>query len=402
MKKKLLLMCMSVMILTACGHEHTWQEATCTEPRVCAECGETEGSASGHTWAEATCTEAKKCSVCGETEGDTLGHTWVEATYETPKTCSVCKVTEGDALSVEADKYYEDGRTSLYGLDGNEINLEIAYNNFEQAKELGRIDANFYLGLLCDDYAYPKRDYELAKSYYEACPDNPYAQISLGQLYYNGNGVGEDKKKAEEMFQTVIDNGYVEGYWGKSSIAYDAGDYEIELECYNKVLEGTEQVYIAKAMNNIGAMYQYGDGVEQDYGKALEWYEKACNFGNASAMHNIARMHYSGEGVEQDYAKALEWYEKAADLGNDMAMNNIGYMYHFGKGVEQDYIKSLEWQEKAADLGNDAAMYNIGYMYEHGEGVEQDYTKALEWYEKAAEAGDEDAPNAVARVKSLL
>ena len=43
-----------------------------------------------------------------------------------------------------------------------------------------------------------------------------------------------------------------------------------------------------------------------------------------------------GDGVEQDYGKALEWFERAAELGDAWAMNNIGLMYHYGDGVEQD------------------------------------------------------------------
>ena len=52
-------------VLTGCGHEHKWTEATCTEPKTCTECGKTEGEPLGHKWKEATCTEAKTCSVCG-------------------------------------------------------------------------------------------------------------------------------------------------------------------------------------------------------------------------------------------------------------------------------------------------------------------------------------------------
>jgi len=74
-------------MLTGCGHEHIWSEATCTEPKTCNECGKTEGEASGHTWVEATCAEPKHCSVCGETEGEPLAHTWVEATCAEPKHC---------------------------------------------------------------------------------------------------------------------------------------------------------------------------------------------------------------------------------------------------------------------------------------------------------------------------
>lgn len=84
--------------LVGCGHQHTWTEATCTEPKTCSECGETEGEALGHTWVEATCAEPKHCSVCGETEGEALEHTWVEATCAEPKHCSVCGETEGEAL----------------------------------------------------------------------------------------------------------------------------------------------------------------------------------------------------------------------------------------------------------------------------------------------------------------
>lgn len=86
------------ILLTGCGHEHTWKEATCTEPKTCSECGEIEGEALGHTWVEATCAEPKTCSVCGETEGEVLAHTWVEATCAEPKHCSVCGEIEGEPL----------------------------------------------------------------------------------------------------------------------------------------------------------------------------------------------------------------------------------------------------------------------------------------------------------------
>ncbi len=93
------------VMLMGCGHEHTWTEATCTEPKTCSECGETEGEALGHTWVEATCAEPKHCSVCGETEGEALEHTWIEANYQKAKTCSVCETTEGEPLQSDFEKY---------------------------------------------------------------------------------------------------------------------------------------------------------------------------------------------------------------------------------------------------------------------------------------------------------
>lgn len=96
--KALIISTVVTFILTGCCMSHEWKESTCTEPKTCTKCGETEGEALGHTWAEATCSSPKTCTVCGETEGKTLAHIWVDATCSTPKTCSVCGETAGEAL----------------------------------------------------------------------------------------------------------------------------------------------------------------------------------------------------------------------------------------------------------------------------------------------------------------
>lgn len=106
MKKNVTVITLLLLIigmLSGCGHQHVWKEATCTEPKTCTECGETEGSPLGHTWTAATCTAPKTCNVCGETEGIALAHTWIEATCTTPKTCSVCGETEGELTEHDLD-----------------------------------------------------------------------------------------------------------------------------------------------------------------------------------------------------------------------------------------------------------------------------------------------------------
>lgn len=90
-------------LFTACGHTHVWEEATCTTPKTCSVCGETEGEAPGHVWKEATCTTAQTCSVCNEIMGVHLGHlveSWTilkepTCTLEGEKSgvCSRCGVT---------------------------------------------------------------------------------------------------------------------------------------------------------------------------------------------------------------------------------------------------------------------------------------------------------------------
>ncbi len=101
MKRRVLIVMLALMLtlpLTACGCEHEWQEASCSAPKTCSLCNQTEGEALPHTWQDATCAAPKTCSVCGTTEGEALPHTWQNATCTTVKTCTVCQATEGEPL----------------------------------------------------------------------------------------------------------------------------------------------------------------------------------------------------------------------------------------------------------------------------------------------------------------
>jgi hypothetical protein len=144
-------------------------------------------------------------------------------------------------------------------------------------------------------------------------------------------------------------------------------------------------------MNNLGSLYENGEGVAQDYVKAREWYEKAAGNGNTDAMANLGWLYQNAQGVAQDYVKARELYQKAADNGNTDAMNNLGSLYENGQGVAQDYVKARELYQKAADNGDADAMNGLGWLYQNAQGVAQDYVKAREWYEKAADNGNADA-----------
>ena len=67
------------------------------------------------------------------------------------------------------------------------------------------------------------------------------------------------------------------------------------------------------------------DNPNEYYKKAIEWYEKAAIQGYASAQSNLGAMYQNGQGVKQDYLKAKEWFEKAAAQGHVEAQNDIGF-----------------------------------------------------------------------------
>ncbi|MQB07723.1 hypothetical protein DXT91_27090 [Agrobacterium tumefaciens] len=45
-----------------------------------------------------------------------------------------------------------------------------------------------------------------------------------------------------------------------------------------------------EAQAGLGNLYEYGQGVGQDYVKAAEWYRKAAELGNASAKQNLREL----------------------------------------------------------------------------------------------------------------
>jgi hypothetical protein len=63
--------------------------------------------------------------------------------------------------------------------------------------------------------------------------------------------------------------------------------------------------------------------VRTNYVQAMSWYQKAAAQGNSKAENQIGWMYQFGQGVASDNARALSWYGLAADLGNLQGKNNL-------------------------------------------------------------------------------
>jgi len=80
----------------------------------------------------------------------------------------------------------------------------------------------------------------------------------------------------------------------------------------------------------------------------MKWYRKAAEQGDGEAQNNIGVMYENGQGVWEDYAAAVEWYARAAEQGVPRAQNNLAIMYATGKGVAQDLFTAYIWFDIAA------------------------------------------------------
>ncbi|WP_231577635.1 tetratricopeptide repeat protein, partial [Treponema phagedenis] len=65
------------------------------------------------------------------------------------------------------------------------------------------------------------------------------------------------------------------------------------------------------------------------------WYTKAAEQGFAWAQNNLGSMYDNGEGTAVDKNQAFYWYTKAAEQGVAEAQYNLGRMYSNGEGTSR-------------------------------------------------------------------
>lgn len=158
----------------------------------------------------------------------------------------------------------------------------------------------------------------------------------------------------------------------------------------------------ADAQFELGAMYHDGDGAEQDYAQALEWYEKAAKAGNRQAQFNLGLMYKNGEGMAPDLTLARRWFTRSADAGDMRAMFQLGAMTYTGLGVEKKLEKALEyfWKSAMGDLAE--SQLNVGVMYIRGESVIQDLVEGYAWLSLAAKNGHARAEELLASLEEQI
>ena len=102
----------------------------------------------------------------------------------------------------------------------------------------------------------------------------------------------------------------------------------------------------------------------------IEMNMKRAEMDDAEAIYNLGCFYNEGRcGLSHDSAKALEFWHRAAELGNATAYYSIGYAYDHGEGVEHDTAKAKHYWELAAVEGRVNARYNLGWIEERAGNV---------------------------------
>ena len=74
--------------------------------------------------------------------------------------------------------------------------------------------------------------------------------------------------------------------------------------------------------------------------------------GHPESQNQLGWIYDQGQGVISNPQKAVEYYLKSANQGFKKAQINIGVMYEIGRGVPQDFEEANKWYLKAEKQGN--------------------------------------------------
>ncbi len=92
-----------------------------------------------------------------------------------------------------------------------------------------------------------------------------------------------------------------------------------------------------------------------------EW-EALAKKGEVKAMISLGVMYHTGDGVKEDYTKAMDWYLQAYAKNDGDALNNIGVLFRDGLGVPKNekiaYLLFLGVHMEG--LGTEATQYRAG------------------------------------------
>ncbi len=213
-----------------------------------------------------------------------------------------------------------------------------------------------------------------------------YYEHLEGLVYvYQNNNAGDTKLKVKEGFLESDTEIVIHGRsWYEFNIGlsyYDNEDYGKAIDWFFKASDNGD----ANAMLYIGKCYEFGLGVNKIYAYAAKWYHEAAAWGQSEAQLNLGILYSKGRGVKQNYETAVYWLRQAAEQGEVDAMVNLGVKYMNGEGVPKNYNEAVRWTRMSAERGSAVGQFNLGWCYENGVVENIDNKEALKWYRLADE-----------------
>lgn len=209
------------------------------------------------------------------------------------------------------------------------------------------------------------------------------AQVRLAQRYLNGIGTDVSVHDAQHWFQQAADQGSAEAQFRVAMMRMRAKK-SVDETLIALLTKSAEREY-APAAYQLGRLHAEGQGFEQSFEQAYNWYLRAAALQSADACFALGKMYEEGVGLVMSQHFAWHWYTKSADLGDARAQTKLADWYMSGTYVQVSVINAMHWYRRAAYKKNARACFALGALHQQGRFVEAAPDIARYWFQLAAE-----------------
>lgn len=206
------------------------------------------------------------------------------------------------------------------------------------------------------------------------------AMLELAFCYERGHGVAVDSAKALSLIQKATDMGDADakGHLARYYLYYSTLGYDTL--SHLRLAKESAAAGSGYGMTRVGICYERGLGVEKDYEKSAEWYNKAMAKGDALAYSIVAENYMFGSGgYEHDVETGAKMAQKIPEgLSAQRKYEMLAY-YCLQK---RDNKGCWKWLNKGIANDNIYALIEAARYRAAGWGMEKDEKGALAEMEK--------------------
>lgn len=154
----------------------------------------------------------------------------------------------------------------------------------------------------------------------------------------------------------------------------------------------------SSSMLGLARMYRYGDHVEKDLQKAIELYSQSASNSNIDAAYELGMMYRDDTGTELEEAQvteAVKYFRIAIDLGSATAGIELANLIANGKiePTPEMSQEAIQLYEQAITEGHLRAASSLADLYYEGGVIERDLEKAEQYGLEALELAKMTRPD---------
>ncbi|EJK55891.1 hypothetical protein THAOC_24316 [Thalassiosira oceanica] len=136
------------------------------------------------------------------------------------------------------------------------------------------------------------------------------------------------------------------------------------------------------AIHSLGRKYYHGRlGLQKDMRRAVKLWEEAAELGSIESLFDLGNAYVFGNGVQEDEAKAVEFLAKEAMQGHAGSRHNLGYI----EAQRGNNDRALRHLLISAKMGDNISVENIKNYFMAGLATKEQYAEALNGYQDAVE-----------------